>query len=248
MRVTYVSKNPLCAQRWTMPEQLLERPEKPPGRECRVYERQACALPTACRPAAAFNNKEATWSAVIRDISAGGIRLVLRRRFEPGTGLAIELPGNDETYTVLAKVIHVRATDDGSWALGCRFISELGDSEVERLLAATPGATRAATQPPYPEDSEERTVRDVRLRLALRPGTLINCVIRRFKATEDWPAAPGKVIAVRGGDDDEAWTLNVRVRHCVQYKEHWLLDCELANPPSVRQLLEALARLNGAGE
>ena len=56
----------------------------------------------------------------------------------------------------------VRATDDGSWALGCRFISELGDSEVERLLAATPGATRAATQPPYPEDSEDRTVRDVR--------------------------------------------------------------------------------------
>src|SRR5262245_64007711 len=81
-----------------MSEQILLGPQKQTGKECRVFERQACEVTTACRPAAAFNSKEAVWSATIRDVSAGGVRLVLRRRFETGTGLAIELPGNDDTY------------------------------------------------------------------------------------------------------------------------------------------------------
>src|SRR5262249_27358321 len=90
--------------RWTfMSEQILLGPQKQTGRKCRLFEPQACEVPPACRPAAAFNSKEAVWSATIRDVSAGGVRLVLRRRFETGTGLAIELPGNDDTYTVLAQ-------------------------------------------------------------------------------------------------------------------------------------------------
>src|SRR5256885_2898009 len=204
-----------------MAEQLLVRADKAAGRECRVYERLACDLPAACRPAAAFNNKEATWSGVIRDISAGGIRLILRRRFEPGTGLAIELPGTDEGYTVLAKVVHVKATEGGSWALGCRFISALSETEVERLLGVIPGAGNDTVPVDAPAKNADKTTRDVRLRLALRQGAVVDCIIRRFKTAEAWPVPAGKVIAVRGGSADQPWTLNVRVRECVQRQEHW---------------------------
>jgi PilZ domain len=280
-----------------MPEQVLLRPGKPSAQECRVYERQPCDVPTECRPAAAY--KEATWSATIRNISIGGIRLVIKRRFEPGTCLAVELPGNDDAYRVLAKVVYTQAAEAGSWAHGCRFISELSEGEVERLLKAIPGATRgpaeivppaegsatavnptaakAAANPtvanatvanptaanptaahatvinptvanatPANPTPGEKTVGDVRLRLALRQGTLINCVIRRFRTAETWPVPPGKVISFRGGTGDDAWTLTVRVRHCVHYKEHWLVDAELVNPPSVGQLLKALARIDDA--
>src|SRR5688572_26354331 len=106
-----------------MPEQLFQvanrmlTPESPI--ECRVSTRHACDVTTSCQPTSAWGRKDSRWPAAISDISAGGVRLIIRRRFEPGVGLAIELPGNDsnEPSIVLAKVIHVRALPDGSWAL-----------------------------------------------------------------------------------------------------------------------------------
>src|SRR5947207_14623946 len=114
-----------------MPAQLVSAPGPVKSRvavECRVSERLACELPSSCQPASGITSKESRWAATIRDISLGGAKLNLRRRFEPGTGLAIELPGtgNGEAYTVLARVVHVRAQSDGTWLLGCRFISQLG--------------------------------------------------------------------------------------------------------------------------
>src|SRR5262245_5132454 len=106
--------------------------DSPSSVEGRVSQRHACVVPTSCLAAPAWGKKEAQWPAVISDVSEGGIRLVLRRRFEPGTGLGVELPGHDgsEPYTVLVKVIHVRAASGGTWALGCQFISQLSDDEL----------------------------------------------------------------------------------------------------------------------
>jgi PilZ domain len=229
-----------------MSEQILLRPEKQTGKECRVFERQACEVTTACRPAAAFN-KEAAWTATIRDVSAGGVRLVLSRRFEPGTGLAIELPGNDETYTVLAQVVNVKAAGDGRWSLGCKFVSELSEHELDRLLRVLPieadDAGAARTGAPHANGHAQQTIGNVRLRLWLPGGAVVDCVIRRFKAAEAWPVEPGKVIAIRGGA--EPWTLHVRVHGCSHRQGNWVLECEPANTPSVPQLLQALARLDG---
>ena len=76
------------------------------------------------------------WEGVIEDISQQGVRLRLRRRFEPRTGVAIELPGKDglDSETVYAKVVHVRNDEDGSYILGCRLMSELSGEELQRLL------------------------------------------------------------------------------------------------------------------
>src|SRR5436190_12314036 len=80
-----------------------------PRFHCRVHERQNCDLPTSCQPAASFGNPEAKWTGVVRNISSGGLNLRLSRRFEPGTGLAIELGRRDadRPNTVLVKVVHV---------------------------------------------------------------------------------------------------------------------------------------------
>ena len=121
---------------------------------------------------------------------------------------------------MLAKVVHVKATEGGSWALGCRFISELSDTEVERLLGVIPGAGNDAVPSETPAQVQDKTARDVRLRLALRQGAVVDCIIRRFKTAEACPVPAGKVIAVRGGSADEPWTLNVRVRQCLQRQEH----------------------------
>jgi hypothetical protein len=120
---------------------------------CRVYERQACALPTTCQPASVSDADEMRWNATICDISPGGARLLLERRFERGTGLAVELPGDleRESAIVFVKVVHLRREDDGAWMLGCKFVSELSDDELHRLLTSTHHVLTSAKKKPHDE-------------------------------------------------------------------------------------------------
>src|ERR1700674_3939804 len=78
------------------------------GNECRVYARYSCGLPSRCQPASSLGKEDLKWSAILENVSQGGVCLNLTRRFEPGTGLAIEFPDTDteDTYVVLAKVLH----------------------------------------------------------------------------------------------------------------------------------------------
>ena len=81
------------------------------------------------------------WEASVRNVSSGGLRLVLARRFEPGAALAVELPGaddDDSSSTLLARVVHVRPHHGGSWALGCSFVSPLSDEEIHALTRQKP--------------------------------------------------------------------------------------------------------------
>jgi hypothetical protein len=73
--------------------------------------------------------------ARIGDISAQGIALVLRRRFEPGAILFIEplaVAGQTPVF-LLAQVVRAAAAEDGEWLHGCRFANELGEDEVRTL-------------------------------------------------------------------------------------------------------------------
>lgn len=77
-----------------------------------------------------------TWSAQIQDISRGGVNLLGNHPFDPGTVLKIDLPLTDQVIpsTVLAKVVHASAKPNGVWALGCAFIKDLGEEELQELL------------------------------------------------------------------------------------------------------------------
>lgn len=81
-------------------------------------------------------NEQVTWSAQIQDISRGGVSLLGNHPFDPGTILKIDLPSTDQVIpaTLLAKVVHASAKPNGVWALGCAFIKELQEEELQSIL------------------------------------------------------------------------------------------------------------------
>jgi hypothetical protein len=138
-----------------MPEKLVSPPSKDSSDtsdvECRVYERHTCELRGHCQPTASRGESaEPRWSATIIDISRGGIRLRLRRRFERGAILAFELKGANATQscTAVAKVIHVRAQGEGAWIMGCKFCNQLGDEELQGLLTSMQPETSSLSERP----------------------------------------------------------------------------------------------------
>jgi hypothetical protein len=79
---------------------------------------------------------EEFWPLVIRDLSSGGIGVLLARRFEPGTELSIELSvGPDLPLRRLsARVMRVVPDKGGHWVHGCAFPTNLTDDELNTLL------------------------------------------------------------------------------------------------------------------
>jgi hypothetical protein len=184
--------------------------------------------------------QEPKWAAVVTDIHEGDIRLILRRRFEPGTALRIELaaPDDAEPNTVLAKVIHVRALGKSSWALSCKFISELGEDELQHLLSPRP-----VPQPEVPQDhSGAKTIPEVHFQIDLPSGTPIDWNIRHLCVPESWPLPAGKIVTMQGGTRNGPLPpLRIQVVHCAQQGDRWTVRCLLLDSPTP-ELLRALGR------
>src|SRR5437764_10748682 len=113
---------------------LVGRPDAAPSGERdderRVWVRYPSKAETVVKPI--NNGVDTRFSARVRNVSRGGLSLVVNKQFEPGDLVSIELPGASEakTDTVLACVIHVHATADKNWVLGCTFSEELGEDEL----------------------------------------------------------------------------------------------------------------------
>lgn len=78
--------------------------------------------------------------ADIRDISATGIGLTVRRRFEPGSLLFVELVCSFDasTHLIPVTVIHASELDNGHWLLGCNFPRALSQTELADLVLDKP--------------------------------------------------------------------------------------------------------------
>ncbi len=77
------------------------------------------------------------WPGRVRDISAGGVGLLLRHRFRPGSPLLVELHLRRERRVVAVRVIHVTAVSDSDgpcWLIGCAFVDPIEPSELQTLL------------------------------------------------------------------------------------------------------------------
>jgi hypothetical protein len=212
------------------------------GRECRVYERHNCGLETSCQPPTVWGDKDLKWNARIEDISLGGLSLVLRRRFEPGAGLALELPATatQPVSTVLVRVVHVKQ-QAGSWLLGCAFVSRLSEEELKTLLPSsdplnapppeepTAEAEVPAVQPSalLPETEAQRLlVNEVYLKGTLPDGRLIKRLIKRLYLSKSWPLAAGDVLALHlSRAPTGSAALQLRVDGCKQRGERWILSC-----------------------
>ena len=81
-------------------------------------------------------SEQVFWTAQIQDISRGGVSLLGNHPFDVGAVLKIELPNSDEVVpaTILARVVHAGAKPNGVWALGCAFVKELREEELQALL------------------------------------------------------------------------------------------------------------------
>jgi len=197
----------------------------PRGDECRVTERFSCDVAAACQPPSAWKSGGRDWPARIRDLSTGGLCLVLGRRFEPGAGLAIEVPAADEgsSSTLLARVVHVRADGPGSWALGCAFVSPLSDEELQGLVGgACDDAPPAVVAPPA---AERAFIPDVYFRGALPHGGVVERVIRKLYVKRSWPLAPGRTIGLRFQAFSDDPVVRVRVDACRAAGDRRVLEC-----------------------
>src|SRR5205823_4368345 len=89
----------------------------------------------ACR--AVGGHGDAAWClARLRDLSAGGIRLLLASRFEPGTVLELcfQTAAADLPHDLQARVIHLSPMRYGGWSLGCELTPRLTDRQLHALL------------------------------------------------------------------------------------------------------------------
>lgn len=211
-------------------------------RDCRVSERHACAIETSCQPPTVWGDKDLKWNARIEDISEGGLSLVLRRRFEPGTGLAIELPAtaSSPASTVLVRVVHVRQ-HAGAWMLGCAFVSRLSVEELKTLLPASDPLNAPPSEQPtrevaiptiepsvlLPEEEAERLlVNEVYLQGTLPDGRVVKRLIKRLYLSRSWPLKVGDVLALHlSRAPAGAAGLQMRVENCKQRGQRWILTC-----------------------
>lgn len=104
--------------------------------ERRAWVRYATDLTASCHSEGSL--KDAGWPARVSDISAGGIGLLLRHRFQPGAPLVIELRNarNQLQRLVQVRVRHARpviAHGDQCWLVGCIFTPPLSEDEVQNL-------------------------------------------------------------------------------------------------------------------
>jgi hypothetical protein len=245
-----------------MPSQLLPDAEQsvssPPASECRIFERRSCELPTTCQPASALAMKEMRWTATISDISLGGVRIVLPRRFEKGTGLAVELPGTDdrEGTVVFVKVVHVKSLGNGAWALGCRFLSELSDDQLQSLLTSTSHVLASSQQDSDgAEDVEEeveepapiaslptaRFLSNVHLAIDTQSGSIVNCIIKRLNVTKCWPLTAGKILSLNGKTPDQTpWSVRIQITQCREHETGCELQGRIVGPAASSGVFRAL--------
>jgi hypothetical protein len=104
------------------------------GRERRAWARYPTHLETFCRQA--VGGPEMCWSGIIQNISRGGIRLLMHRRFEPGALLKVDVPVavEESGRYFISRVIYATLQPDGTWALGCAFTEELDETSMWTIL------------------------------------------------------------------------------------------------------------------
>ncbi|MCI0461078.1 MAG: PilZ domain-containing protein [Gemmataceae bacterium] len=199
-----------------------------PGVECRVRERHPTELPASCQPVAGRQHNDPTWPGVIRDISGGGLGLVLQRRYERGTSLAVELPATPDRPgdTFFVRVAHVTRQPDGRWLLGCSFVGDLGEDEIQRLL-------RLAEPPPLPAT----VVPGVTFRGVTAHGKVLVLSVKRLAPKTAWPPPKGATISLRvGGKAGTRTTLRLMIDSCRELDGRWVVDGRFVETPDLAAL------------
>ena len=104
-----------------------------PMRNRRAWVRLPSDQDVSCRLMAGTDKTR--WTGKVRDISQGGVALVLRQKLQPGTGLLIDLTTNaGEMLSLPARVVCITLARDGCWITGCAFAKTLSKEELGAFL------------------------------------------------------------------------------------------------------------------
>ena len=108
-------------------------------------EQDIICLPVARRP---VGEPEVAWMGKVRDVSPAGIGLTMSRPFEPGAELIIELSAKTrESLDLPVRVVHATPDKKGCWIIGCRFIFQLTEEELQTLLGDNRSKTATKNSP-----------------------------------------------------------------------------------------------------
>lgn len=85
--------------------------------------------------AAPFRSGVSLGTAVLRDVSATGVGLLMAQQVQPGKVIAIEVAaqGTDQWRLKLIRVAHTTQQDGNRWLVGGAFLQPLNDEELELL-------------------------------------------------------------------------------------------------------------------
>lgn len=96
-----------------------------------------------CQLTAAFDKigdaEQCRSTAKIINLSASGVGLLVDRFIDAGALLNVYLLGNDgqTRRTILACVVHMTQRGEHAFALGCNFIRELSEQDIQELIQAS---------------------------------------------------------------------------------------------------------------
>ena len=98
----------------------------------RASVRYQCSTDASCSSLAPFERL----SGRVRDISTGGVALVLGASVRPGSDLLIDLKTKNPgiCLTLHARVVHATLETEGSWVVGCEFITLPTEEQIRALL------------------------------------------------------------------------------------------------------------------
>lgn len=98
--------------------------------------RYPCDLEAVSQPVT-LRKDDCPWLGRIRDISTGGIGLLLATRYEPGTFVSVEIQNRSRTLTrtLAARVVHATPLRFGGWQIGCAFQQKISEEEIRELLS-----------------------------------------------------------------------------------------------------------------
>lgn len=117
------------------PAPASEPEHEPEGIERRASTRYPCNLSTSCRLVASIEGD--AYPARVRNISAGGISLVMSHEFESGDTVAIELRSMTRNFSrqLKVRVIYCIEHPSGDYIAGGSFVNPLTDDEVKAFLS-----------------------------------------------------------------------------------------------------------------
>jgi hypothetical protein len=214
-----------------------------PETDRRVWVRHPSSQQTVVQ-SAAFGEGDAL-PARVGDVSLGGIRLLVARRFEPGSLLIIEIPGGDQKaqQKVLAYVVHATQEENGEWRIGCTFARELTDADLRAF-----GARRLRATPPDPRswvrfscDLKASYTPVIHSQAERVPAQVLNVSPTGIGLFVDHEVETGTLLELRifGPDGLRSLTMLACVVHVTAQDQRWALGCNFIRELNARDF-EAL--------